>query len=67
MSRTSRRYGNGMDGRPRHGQAASRADLVKPYDRGVQELTVALRRLVLEELAPCCKYIWRLVFVGLLT
>jgi hypothetical protein len=42
-------------------------DLLKPYDRGVQELTVALRRLVLEELAPCCKYIWRLVFVGLLT
>jgi hypothetical protein len=39
-------------------------DLLKPYDRGVQELTVALRQLVLEELAPCCEYIVEVYIVS---
>jgi hypothetical protein len=41
-------------------------DLLKPYDRGVQELTVALRQLVLEELAPCCEYIVEVYIVSIL-
>src|SRR5262245_58973487 len=28
-------------------------DLLKRYDRGIQELTLTLREIVLEELAPC--------------
>ena len=36
---------------------ASLLDLLKPYNRGIQELTIALRQLVLEEMAPCCEYI----------
>ena len=32
-------------------------DLLNPYDRGIQELTLALRQLILEEMAPCCEYI----------
>src|SRR5262245_1027645 len=31
-------------------------DLLKPYDTGIQELTIALRQMVLEEMAPCCEY-----------
>jgi Domain of unknown function (DU1801) len=41
-------------------------DLLKPYDKGVQELTVALRQLVLEELAPCCEYIVEVYIVSIL-
>lgn len=41
-------------------------DLLKPYDRGIQELTLALRQLVLEELAPCCEYIVEVYIVSLL-
>jgi Domain of unknown function (DU1801) len=41
-------------------------DLLKPYDRGVQELTLALRDLVLEELAPCCEYIVEVYIVSIL-
>lgn len=41
-------------------------DLLKPYDRGIQELTIALRQIVLEELAPCCEYIVEVYIVSLL-
>jgi Domain of unknown function (DU1801) len=41
-------------------------DLLKPYDRGVQELTLALRDLVLDELAPCCEYILEVYIVSIL-
>src|SRR5262247_3759081 len=41
-------------------------DLLKRYDRGVQELTLALRELVLEELAPYCKYIVEVYIVSIL-
>ena len=41
-------------------------DLLKPYERGVQELTLALRELVLEELAPCCEYIVEVYIVSIL-
>ena len=40
-------------------------DLLKRYDRGIQELTIALRQLVLEELAPCCEYILEVYTVAL--
>jgi hypothetical protein len=40
-------------------------DLLKPYDRGIQELTLALRQLVLEELAPCCEDILEVYIVAL--
>ena len=41
-------------------------DLLKRYNRGVQELTLALRELVLEELAPCCEYIVEVYIVSIL-
>ena len=41
-------------------------DLLKPYDRGVQELTLTLRDLVLEKLAPCCEYIVEVYIVSIL-
>jgi len=41
-------------------------DLLKPYDTGIQELTIALRQLVLEEMAPCCEYIVEVYIVSLL-
>ncbi len=41
-------------------------DLLKPYDRGIQELTLSLRQLVLEEMAPCCEYILEVYLVSLL-
>src|SRR5215471_5613026 len=41
-------------------------DLHKRYDRGVQELTLALRQLVLEELAPFCEYIVEVYIVSIL-
>jgi uncharacterized protein DUF1801 len=41
-------------------------DLLKPYDRAIQELTIALRQLVLEELAPCCEYIVEVYIVSIL-
>jgi hypothetical protein len=41
-------------------------DLLRPYDRGIQELTIALRQLVLEEMAPCCEYILEVYIVSLL-
>ena len=41
-------------------------DLLKLYDRGVQELTLALRQLVLQELAPCCEYIVEVYIVSIL-
>jgi hypothetical protein len=41
-------------------------DLLKRYDRGVQELTIALRQVVLEELAPCCEYIVEVYIVSIL-
>ena len=41
-------------------------DLLQPYDRGIQELTIALRQLVLEELAPCCEYIVEVYIVSIL-
>jgi hypothetical protein len=41
-------------------------DLLGKYDRGIQELTIGLRQLVLEELAPCCEYILEVYIVSLL-
>jgi len=41
-------------------------DLIKPYDRGIQELAIALRQLVLEEMAPCCEYIVEVYIVSIL-
>jgi hypothetical protein len=32
-------------------------DLLKPYPRAIQEMTLALRELIVEEMAPCCEYI----------
>jgi hypothetical protein len=40
-------------------------DLLKPYERAIQELTIALRQLVLEQLAPCCEYILEVYIVSL--
>ena len=40
-------------------------DLLKPYDRVIPELTIALRQLVLEEMAPCCEYILEVYIVAL--
>jgi hypothetical protein len=40
-------------------------DLLKAYDRGVQELAIELRQLVLEELAPCCEYILEVYIVAM--
>jgi len=56
-----------MDGRPAMAKPPKELiDLLKPYDRGVQELTLALRELVLEELAPCCEYIVEVYIVSIL-
>ena len=41
-------------------------EFLEPYDRGVQELTLALRQVVIEELAPCCEYILEVYAVVLL-
>ena len=41
-------------------------DLLKPYDREIQELTLALRQLVLEEMAPCCEYIVEVYIVSII-
>ena len=41
-------------------------DLLKPYEPGIQELTIALRQLVLQELAPCCEYIVEVYIVSIL-
>src|SRR5262245_61191081 len=40
-------------------------DLLRKYDRGVQELTFALRELVLEELAPCFENIIEVYMISL--
>jgi hypothetical protein len=40
-------------------------DLLKAYDRGIQELTLALRELVIEELAPCHEYILEVYIISL--
>lgn len=40
--------------------------MLKSYDRSIQELTIALRQIVLEELAPCCEYILEVYIVSLL-
>ena len=41
-------------------------EFLKPYNRGVQELTLALRQLVIEEMAPCCEYILQVYIVSLI-
>ena len=41
-------------------------EFLESYDRGIQELTLALRQLVIEELAPCCEYILEVYAVSLL-
>lgn len=41
-------------------------DFLEPYDRGIQEPTLALRQLVIEEVAPCCEYILEVYCVSLL-
>src|SRR5262245_28665505 len=40
-------------------------EFLRPYDRGVQELALALRQLVIEEMAPCCEYILQVYIVSL--
>jgi hypothetical protein len=40
-------------------------DLLKPYDPGIQELTLMLRQLILEEMAPCCESIYELYIIAL--
>ena len=40
-------------------------DLLKTYDRGIQELTLALRELVIDELAPCHEYILEVYIISL--
>jgi|SRR5215472_5612328 len=41
-------------------------ELLEPYDRGLQEIALALRQVVLEELAPCCEYILEVYTISLL-
>lgn len=41
-------------------------ELLKSYDRGIQELVLALRQVVLEEMAPCCEYILEVYIVSLI-
>src|SRR5262245_5895861 len=40
-------------------------ELLHTYDRGIQELALALRQVVLEEMAPCCEYILEVYVVAL--
>jgi hypothetical protein len=40
-------------------------DLLRPYERGIQELAIALRQLILEEMAPCCEYILEVYIVAI--
>jgi hypothetical protein len=40
-------------------------DLLRKHDRGVQELTLALREVVLEELAPCFETILEVYMISL--
>jgi hypothetical protein len=40
-------------------------DLLKRYNRGVQELTLALREVVIEELAPCFENIMEVYMISL--
>src|SRR5260370_33795642 len=40
-------------------------EFIEPYSRGIQELTLALRQSVLEEMAPCCEYILEVYTVAL--
>jgi hypothetical protein len=41
-------------------------DLLRPYNRAIQELAIALRQQVLEEMAPCCEYILEVYIISLL-
>jgi hypothetical protein len=41
-------------------------DLLKRYDRGIQELTLALREIVLEELAPCHESIVEVYMISIM-
>ena len=41
-------------------------DLLRRYDRGVQELTLALREIVIEELAPCHEHIVEVYMISLM-
>ena len=40
-------------------------DLLRTYDRGIQELALALREIVIEEMAPCCEGIYEVYIVSL--
>ena len=40
-------------------------DLLNSYDRGVQEITLALREVVIQELAPCFEYILEVYIISL--
>ena len=40
-------------------------ELLRTYERGIQELALALRQLVIEEMAPCCEYILEVYIVSL--
>src|SRR5207248_972862 len=41
-------------------------ELLRPYDRAIQELTLALREVVIEEMAPCCEYRLEVYIVSLI-
>ena len=41
-------------------------DLLKSYDRSIQELAISLRDVVLQELAPCCEYILEVYVISLM-
>src|SRR2546426_9958671 len=40
-------------------------ELLRTYNRGIQELALALREIVIEELAPCCEGIYEVYIVSL--
>jgi len=40
-------------------------DLLKDYEPGIQEITLQLRQLVIEELAPCSEYILEVYIISL--
>ena len=41
-------------------------ELLEPYNRGIQELALALREVVIDELAPCCENILEVYIISLI-
>src|SRR5215813_5526165 len=40
-------------------------DLLRRYDRGIQELVLSLREIVIDEMAPCCEGIYEVYIISL--